>query len=124
MADRKDVRQICDDTTASDDGPPAGGKWRLIQEGGSASRVSDHARPRDPGGGTVSTVSPRRTIIDDVSQAVEQSGGNLSWFPPGVQQCGLKRLRLRTLLDVSVLMMLLDYDRIRALCGCRMIVCL
>ena len=29
---------------------------------------------RDSGGGTVSTVSPRRTIIDDVSLAVEQSG--------------------------------------------------
>ena len=63
MADRKD------------DGPPADGKRRLIREGGSASRVSNHARPRDPGGGTVPTVSPRRTIIDDVSQAVEQSGG-------------------------------------------------
>ena len=37
--------------------------------------------------------------------------------------CGLKGLRLRTLLDVSVLMMLLDYDRIRALCGCQMIEC-
>ena len=45
-------------------------------------------------------------------------GGDLSWFPPGVRQCGPKRLRLRTLLDVSVLIMLLDYDRIRALCGC------
>ena len=66
MADIKDVGRICDDTTAGDDGPPAEGKWRLI---------SDHARPRDPGGGTVLTVSPRRTIIDDVSQAVEQSGG-------------------------------------------------
>ena len=86
---------------------------------------SDHARPRDLGGGKVSTVSPRRTIIDDVSQTVEQSGGggDLSWFPPEFRQCGLKRPRLRTL-DVSVLMMLLDYDRIRALCGCRMIVCL
>ena len=72
----------------------------------------------------MSTVSRRRTIIDDVSHAVEESGGDLSWFPPGVRQCELKRLRLRTLLDVSVLMMLLDYDRIRALCGCRMIVCL
>ena len=51
------------------------GKRQLIREGGSASRVSDHARPRDPGGGTVPTVSPRRTIIDDVSQAVGQSGG-------------------------------------------------
>ena len=100
---QKNVGWICDDTTTSDDRPPAGGKRRLIREGGSASRVSDHARPRDPGGGTVSTVSPRRTIIDDVSQAVEQSGGggDLSWFPPGVRQCGLKRLRLRTLLDVS-----------------------
>ena len=37
----------------------------------------------------MSTVSPRRTIIDDVFQAVEQSGGDLSWFPPGVRQCGL-----------------------------------
>ena len=57
MADRKDVGRICDDTTAIDDGPPAGGKRRLIREGGSASRVSDHARPGDPGGGTVSTVA-------------------------------------------------------------------
>ena len=67
--------RICDDTAAGDDGPPAGGKRQLIREGGSASRVSDHALPRDPGGGTVPTVSPRRTIIDDISQAVEQSGG-------------------------------------------------
>ena len=73
MVDRKDAGRICDDTTAGDNGPPAGGKRRLIREGGSASRVSNHARPRDPGGGTVSTVSPRRTIIDDVSLAVEQS---------------------------------------------------
>ena len=74
MADGKDAGWICDDTTASDNGPPAGGKRRLIREGGSASRVSIHARPWDPGGGTVSTVSPRRTIFDDVSLAVEQSG--------------------------------------------------
>ena len=124
MADIKDVWQICDDTTTGDDGPPVGGKRRLIREGGSASRVSDHARPQDPGGGTVPTVSPRRTIFDDIYLAVEQSGGDLSWFPPGVRQCGPKRLRLRTLLDVSVLIMLLDYDRIRAICGCRMIECL
>ena len=74
MADRKDAGRICDDTTAGDNGPPAGGKRRLIREGGSASWVNIHAWPRDPGGGTVSTVSPRRTIIDDVSLAVEQSG--------------------------------------------------
>ena len=57
-----------------DNGPPAGGKRRLIREGGSASRVSIHARPRDPGGGTVLIVPPRRTILDDVSLAAEQSG--------------------------------------------------
>ena len=81
MANRKDAGRICDDTTAGDNGPPAGGKRRLIREGGSASRVSIHARPRDPGGGTVSTVStvpPRRTILDDVSLAVEQSGEGTS----------------------------------------------
>ena len=53
MADRKD-----------------GKRW-LIREGGSASRVSIHARPRDPGG---ETISPRRTIFNDVSLAVEQYG--------------------------------------------------
>ena len=77
------------------------------REGGSASWVSDHARPRDPGGRTVPTVSPRRTIIDDVSQAVGQSGGgggDLSWSSPGVRQCGLNRLRLRTLLDYDHMM--------------------
>ena len=104
-----------------DNGPPAGRKRRLIREGGFASRVSGHVRPRDPGGGTVSTVSPRRMTIDDVSQAVEQSGGGgdpqLAPFP-GFRQCGLKRLWLRTLLDGSVRMMMLDYDCRRALCGC------
>ena len=80
MAERKDVSRICDDTTTGDDGPSLGGKRLLIREGGSASRVIDHARPRDPGEGTVPTVTPRRTIIDDVSQAVEQSspGGGSS----------------------------------------------
>ena len=82
MAERKDVGRICDDTTTGDDGPPLGGKRLLIREGGSASRVSDHARPRDPGEGTVPTVTPRRTIIDDVSQAVEQSGGRGAQLVP------------------------------------------
>ena len=54
--------------------------------GGRASRVSDHVRPRDPGGGAVSTVSPQRMTIDDVFQTVEQSGGGpqLPPPPPGV----------------------------------------
>ena len=127
MADRKDAGRICDDTTARDNGPPAGGKRRLIREGGSASRVSIHARPWDPGGGTVSTVPPRRTILDDVSLAAEQSGGgggDLHWFLLDIRQYRRKRLWLRTLVDGSVLMMLLDYTRIRALCGCQMMVCL
>ena len=95
--------------------------------GGFASRVSGHVRPRDPGGGTVSAVSPRRMIIDDVSQAVEQSGGGGGTSVGslrGFDSVDRKRLWLRTLLDGSVLMMMLDYDRGRALCGCRKIECL
>ena len=103
------------------DALPRAEKRQLIREGGSTSRVSDHARPRDPGGGTVPTVSPRWTIIDDVSQAVGQSGvvggGYLSWSSPGVRWCGLNRLQLRTLWNVSVLMMLLDYKHMMARCG-------
>ena len=83
MADRKEAGRICDDTSAGDNGPPAGGKRRLIREGGSATGVSIHARPRDPGGGTVSTVPPRRTILDDVSLAAEQSGGEPPLVSPG-----------------------------------------
>ena len=44
----------------------------MIREGGSASRVSIHARPRDPGGGTVSTDPRRRIVLHDVSVSVEQ----------------------------------------------------
>ena len=101
LAGRKYIGRICDDTAEGDDGPPAGGKRRLIREGGSTSRVSDHARPRDPGAGTVLTVSPEQTIIDNVSQTVEQSvgggGGYLRWSSPEVRRCGPNRLRLRTL---------------------------
>ena len=63
------------DPTSAGNGPPAGGKRRLIREEGLASRVSSHVRPRDPGGGTVPTVSPRRMTIDDVSHVMELSGG-------------------------------------------------
>ena len=55
---RKRCRGFRYDTSAGDNGPPAGGKRRLIREGGPASRVRDHVRPLDPGGGAVSTVSP------------------------------------------------------------------
>ena len=72
MANGEDVRRIHDDTAGGDNRPPAGGKRRLIREDGSASRVTIHARPQDPGGGAVSTDPPRWTILDDVSVAVEQ----------------------------------------------------
>ena len=44
----------------------------MIREGGSTSRVSIHAWPRDPGGGTVSTDPRRRRVLHDVSVYVEQ----------------------------------------------------
>ena len=72
---RKRCRGFHYDTSAGDNGPPAGGKRRLIREGGPASQIRDHVRPLDPGGGAVSTVSPQRMRTDDVFQTVEQSGG-------------------------------------------------
>ena len=107
MADRKDVRRICDETTASDNGPPAGGKRRLIREGGSASWVIMFGPgTQGGGGGIVSTVSARRTLFDDVSLAVEQSGEE-----PQLVSSGCSTVWA-------------DYAHIRALCGCRMIGCL
>ena len=50
--------------------------------GGAASRVRDHVRPRDTGGGAVSTVSPQRMTTDDVFQTLEQSGGGPLLTPP------------------------------------------
>ena len=52
--------------------PPAGGKRRMIREDGSASWVSINARPRDPGGGTGSSVPLWRIVIHDVIVSVEQ----------------------------------------------------
>ena len=69
MADREDAWWIYYDPTSGGNGPPAGGKRRLIREGGPASRVRDHVRPRDPGGGAVSTVSPQPMTVsphDDI----------------------------------------------------------
>ena len=87
MAEGKDAGGFHYDTYAGDNGPPTGGKRRLIREGGGggapASRVRDHVRPLDPGGGAVSTVSPQRMITDDVFQTVKQSGGGSLLIPPG-----------------------------------------
>ena len=76
MAEGKDAGGFHYDASAGGNGPPTGGKRRLIRGGGGDTpRVRDHVRPRDPCGGVVSTVSPQRTITDDVFQTVEQSGG-------------------------------------------------
>ena len=61
-----------DDTATGNDRPPAGEKRLMIREGGSTSRVSIKARPRDPGGGTVSTDPRRRIVLYDVIVSVEQ----------------------------------------------------
>ena len=42
---------LLDDIAKDGDGPPAGGKRRLIRREGFASRISKNARPHDPGGG-------------------------------------------------------------------------
>ena len=84
MADGEDAGRVYYDTAAGDNGPSAEGKRRLIREGGPASRVSGHVRPRDPGGGTVSTVSPQRMTIGDVSNThTVRGGGGLSWVLRG-----------------------------------------
>ena len=51
MAGREDVGWVYYDPALGGNGPPAGGKRRLIREERLASRVSSHVRPRDPGGG-------------------------------------------------------------------------
>ena len=79
---RKRRRGFHYDTSAGDNGSPAGGKWRLIREGGPASRVRDHVRPLEPGGGAVSTVSPQQMRTNDVFQTVEQSGGGSMVISP------------------------------------------
>ena len=86
MEDREDDWWIYCDPTSGGNGPPVGGKRWLIREGwgGGASRVRDLVRPRDPGGGAVSTVSPQPITIDDVFQTVEQSGGGPQLVPSGV----------------------------------------
>ena len=72
MANGGKARRSYDITATSINRPPAGGKRRMIREGGSASRVSINARPQDPGGGTGSTVPRRRIVIHDVIVSVEQ----------------------------------------------------
>ena len=72
MANGEEVGQSYDDTATGNNRLPAGGKRRMIQEGGSASRVSINARPRDPGGGTVSTDPRRRIVLHNVIVSVEQ----------------------------------------------------
>ena len=95
MADGKDTGWVYYDPTSGGNGPPAGGKQWPTREGGGGARVSGQwtRSARDPGGGTVPTVYPRRMTIDEVSHVMELSGGGggLSWSPPGFRQCGPRR---------------------------------
>ena len=55
---REDIDWLLDDIAKDGDGPPAGGKRRLIRGEGFTSRISKNARPHDPGGGGGITRSP------------------------------------------------------------------
>ena len=50
---REDINWLLDDIAKDGDGPPAGGKRRLIRREGFTSQISKNARPHDPGGGTI-----------------------------------------------------------------------
>ena len=103
----------------------AGGRKTTADPGGRVRLSGQYSRSAPgPSRGNSIDCSPTTEILDDVSLAAEQSGGTsvgFSWML--VRQYGRKRLWLRTLVDGSVFMML-DYTRIRALCGCQMMVCL
>ena len=47
---REDIDWLLDDIANDGDGPPSGGKRRLIRREGFASRISKNARQHDPGG--------------------------------------------------------------------------
>ena len=51
MEVREDTELLFDDISEDGDGPPLGGKRRLIRREGFASRISYKDRPHDPGGG-------------------------------------------------------------------------
>ena len=59
MEGREDIDWLLDDIAKEGDGPPAGGKRRLIRREGFASRISKNARPHDPGGGTTRSPVPQ-----------------------------------------------------------------
>ena len=61
MEGREDIDWLLDDIAKDGDGPPAGGKRRLIRREGFASRISKNARPYDPGGGGTTRFSVPQT---------------------------------------------------------------
>ena len=91
MAEGKDAGGFHYDSSVGGNGPLTSGRRRLIRVGGPTPRVRDNARPRDPGGGAVSTVSPQRTITDDAFQTVERSGGGPCLSSPGMWTECMKR---------------------------------
>ena len=60
----RDIDWLLDDIAKDGDGPPAGGKRRLIRREGFASRISKHARPHDPGGGTIRYPIPQNAKMN------------------------------------------------------------
>ena len=69
---REDINWLLDDIAKDGDGPPAGGKRRLIRGEGFASRISKNARPHDPGGGGQLSPPTLRTLGRRIS-------GNRPW---------------------------------------------
>ena len=65
---REDIDWLLDDIAKDGYGPPAGGKRRLIQREGFASRISKTARPHDPGG-TTRSPDPRNVMKMDITKS-------------------------------------------------------
>ena len=64
MEGQEDFDWLLDDIAKDGDGPPSGGKRRLIRREGFASRISKYARPHDPGGGTIGYPAPQNAKMN------------------------------------------------------------
>ena len=66
MEGRENTNRLSDDITQIGDGPPSGGKRKLIRREGFDSRISYKDRPHDPGGGVGIARDP--TSQDDMTR--------------------------------------------------------